>query len=537
MIIYAVEHVLALALACLVVMDTSWFQHMLERQVVTRLESLTGGRVEIARFRFKPWIFQITMQELLIHGTEAPGEPALLSVHEVELGLSPAQFLHQRLRLRHVDVNRLEVHLHTNSRGITNLPRPLTQNKISAPDGLAGLMNLSIGRLTISHSAFFWNDQVQPVELDTRELAILLSMKRGRYNGAISSSATTIRAPHWSSPPITFNSRFELSAASLDFSSLAWQAQGTSGDATFSIVPHLALQATGSFHAAVALAALAPILHAPEWKAGTLQIEGIAAYQDGNFSARGRAQARKVSVVLPTLPPLLMDVTTSYALEHRQLDLTNLVAAIWGGTVQGTLQARFQDSPPTFRLNSQLHQVRLDNLLRTPGTPAIFAIQLHPVSQAEGSLIATWFGRAEGLKADFDLTLQAPSGTPSGVLPVSGTARGSMELERGFALHLAASDFRTPHSTIAASGTLAPSTAASLADPMRLRVATDDFEEWRRFFQSLVAIPGGIPLELKSQAEFSGQLTGSYDAPTIAGTVKMGHFRYPIGRGTVSAPA
>ena len=41
--IYAVEHVLVVALACLVVMDTSWFQHMLERQVVARLESLTGG--------------------------------------------------------------------------------------------------------------------------------------------------------------------------------------------------------------------------------------------------------------------------------------------------------------------------------------------------------------------------------------------------------------------------------------------------------------------------------------------------------------
>ena len=277
--LYLVENLLVLALAALIVMSSAWFQQFLERRVIASLESLTGGRVEIGHFRFKPWLFQITLQKLVIHGPEAAGDPPLVSVGDVEVGLSPGQFLHPRLRLRHVDMDGLQVHVRTNPQGVTNLPVP--RQRTSPREGLAGLMDLSIGRLTLSHSALFWNDQSQPVELDARDLAVLLRLARGRYDGAISSSAIAVRSSRWSSPPIKFNSRFELSPASLVFSSFAWQAQGTAGEAYFTITLHPQWRVSGSFHASAELPALAGILHAPELRAGTLQIEGLATYQGG----------------------------------------------------------------------------------------------------------------------------------------------------------------------------------------------------------------------------------------------------------------
>jgi len=396
-----VENLLVLALASLIVMSSGWFQRVLERRVITSLESLTGGRVEIGHFRFKPWLLQITMQKLLIHGTEGPGEPPLVSVRDVEVGVSPVQLLQRQLRLRHVDVDGLQVHVHTDSRGINNLPRPREQP--SAQKGLAGLMDLSIRRLTVSHSALFWNNQLEPVELDTRDLAVLLRMSRGRYNGAISSSATTIRSSDWSIPPIKFNSRFEISATSVVFSSFAWQTRGMSGDAAFAIVPQPQLQGTGSFHATVELPALAPVLHAPEWRAGTVQFEGKALYQDGSFSAQGRAQGRKVSIFLPNFAPMIIDATTNYTLEKRQVNLTNLFASVWGGTTQGTMEMNFQGPTAKFLLNTRLHQVRLDNLLRIPGTPPVFAAELRPVSMADGTYRATWSGRGEKLEGSLIL--------------------------------------------------------------------------------------------------------------------------------------
>jgi translocation and assembly module TamB len=522
--LFLVENLLALALACLIVMNSGWFQRVLERRVITGLESLTGGRVEIGRFRFKPWLFQITVQKLVIHGSDAAGDSPVVSVGDMEVGLSPGQFLHRRLRLRYVDINELQVHVRTNSQGATNLPIP--HERTSARQGLAGLMNLSIGRLTLSHSAFFWNDQREPMGMDTREVAILVRLTRGHYLGAISSSAITLRSAGWSSPPVKFNGRFDLSPVSLVFSTFAWQAQGTAGEAYFTITPHPEWQVSGAFHGSVELPALATLLHAPELRAGTLQVEGLADYQGGIVSAQGRAQARQVAILTPGFPSVLLNATTSYAVEKNQLNLTNLLVAVWGGTVQGTLQANFQKSPAEFRLNSRLHQLRLDNLLRTPDAAPALATPGHPVSAANGALSATWSGRWEELKADFDLALQAPAGAPPNALPVSGVARGSFEDGRGLTLHLADAEFRTPHSTITARGTLAQKIASLAAEPLALTVATDNFEEWRPFFQSSSAAPSEIPLELKARAEFSGRVSGSYEAPTLAGRVNMGRFRF-----------
>ena len=518
------ESLLVLALTALVVMSTGWFQRALERGVIARLERLTGGHVEIGHFRFRPWVFHVTLQNLVIHGTEAAGDPPLISARAVEAGLSPEQLLRRRLRLRHMDIDGLQVHLRTNPEGVTNLPGP--QEQSSAQQGLASLMNLSIGRLSVFHSVFYWNDQRQPVELDTRELAILVHMTQGHYSGSISSSATTIRSSHWTSPPINFNSRFELSPASLVFSSFAWQAPGTSGEASIAIIPHPALHASGSFHASAELPALARILHVPELRAGGLQVEGLAVYENGTISARGRAQARQVVILTAGLPSLPLSATTSYALEKNQLNLTNLLVSIWGGTAQGTLQANFQDSPAKYRLNMRLHQVRLDNTLDFANAPPLLAAQMRPASMADGAVNFTWSGQGEGLRANFDLTLHAPAVTGHNVLPVSGMARGTLEDRGGLTIHLADSEFQTPHSTITARGTFAQRITSAAAEPLALNVTTDDFEEWRPFFQALVAAPSGIPLELKSRAEFSGQLSGGHEAPSLEGRVNMGKFRY-----------
>jgi translocation and assembly module TamB len=523
--VYLVESLLALALAALIAMSTSWFQHVLERHVILSLENLTGGRVEVAGFRFKPWLFQVTLQRLVIHGSEAAGSPPLVSAREVEAGLNPGQLVHRRLRLRHLDINELQVHLLSDRYGVTNLPGLSEQS--TAQRGLANLMDLSIGRLTISHSAFFWNNQRQPFDLDARELAILLRMTRGRYNGTLSSSATTIRSAHWLSPNISFNSRFELSRASVVFSSFAWQAPGTTGEASFKILPLPQVEASGSFQASAEIPVIARVFHTPELRAGNLQIEGLAVYEGGCISARGRGQARQMTILSSGLPPLHFDATSSYAIDKGEVNLTNLLVSAWGGTVGGTLQANFQASPAKFRLHSSLHQVRLDELLRSATAKPLRTAPLHFVSAANGNLDATWSGQFERMKANFNLTLHAPAGASRSLIPVSGSARGTVEAGNGLNLHLAGSELQTPHSTLKACGTLTQrGPAPGAGEPLALTISTDDFEEWRPIFQVLITTPSAIPLELKSRAEFSGQLSGNYELPALAGHVKMGQFQY-----------
>jgi translocation and assembly module TamB len=353
-------------------------------------------------------------------------------------------------------------------------------------------------------------------------------MTRGRYVGAISSSATTIHSADLSVPPIKFSSHFEISATSFAFSSFAWQTQGMGGDASFTISPHPELHGAGSFHATVELPAISPILHAPEWRAGTVQLEGNVTYEHGSLSSQGRAVGHKVSIFLPNFAPMIIDATSDYTLENSKVNLSNLIASVWGGTTQGRMELNFQEPVAKFLLDTRLHQVRLDHLLQIPGTPALYAVQLHPVSMADGNFKATWTGRGDKLDGAFDLAMQQPSGVPPGELAVSGTAHGTLGGDdSGFTLHLADSEFHTPHSIITAHGTLTPKVVSpATAEPMSINLTTDNFQEWRAFFQSMIGATSDVPLELEARSEVSGQLGGGYDALSFQGRVNMGQFKY-----------
>ncbi len=516
---------LALALTALIILSTGWFQRSLERRVIAALESLTGGRVEIAGFHFRPWVFQATLQNLVIHGSEAAGEPPLVSARQVVAHLSPRAFLRQHLQLRGLDVDQLQVHLRTEPNGSTNLPS--LRQQTSAEEGLEDLMDLSIQRLTVSHSAFFWNNQRQPFEVDARQLAILLRMTRGRYAGTVSSSDTAIRSARWALPPVTFNTRFELSRDGLIVPSFTWQAVGTSGQASLKTTPLAAPETTVSFQGSADFPLLARIFEVPELRGGGLEIDGQATYRQGHLSAKGHAHAHHVQVVSSSLTSGSLEASADYALADQQFDLTNLAVTLWGGTASGTLHANLAQSPALFQLKAQLHQLRLEDALHSAALAPLLQAQVHPVATTDGTLNATWSGRMEGLKTAFDFAFQGRDDAPQTLLPLSGYARGTLAMERGLTLQLADSHFETPHSTLTAQGTLAELPLLSgTAPPLTFTLTTTDFEEWRPLFQSLIAAPEAIPLVLKSPAELTGQMRGSKAQPSLQGRLKMGKFQY-----------
>jgi translocation and assembly module TamB len=514
-----------MALAGLIVLSTSWFQRLLERRVIAALENLSGGRVELTGFRFRPWVFHATLQNLVIHGSESAGRPPLVSARQVVAYLSPEAFLRQHLQLRSLDIDGLEVHLETQSNGSTNLPGP--RQETTAEENLADLMDLSIGRLTVSHSAFFWNDQRQPLEISARQLALLLRLAHGRYAGSLSSSDITLGVARWTLPPITFNTRFELDRTRLSVPSFAWQAPGMSGQASFTILPLAATEATASFQASADLPEMAKVFQVRELRRGKLVIDGQAAYRHGQFSAQGHARARLLQVVSQEWVAESPEAAADYVLEERQLSLKNLSVALWGGIARGTLVANLGATPVPFRLDTKLEGIRLEDAWRSATVPSFLRTQVHPMASTEGTVKAIWRGRMEGFQADFDLAFQGPPDAPHNLLPLTGHARGSLRQERGFTLHLDEAQFQTPHSTLAVQGTLAalplpPDSGQALS----LTLSTTDFEEWRPLIQSLIAYPEPVPLVLKSSAEVSGQIKGSLAQPAFEGGLKMGKFQY-----------
>ena len=91
--IYAACALVALAGAAYIILSSAWFRHRLEERMVRGLEDVTGGRVELSGFAFRPLILQVRIRELIVHGKEAAGGPPLFAAERVEVEISPAALI------------------------------------------------------------------------------------------------------------------------------------------------------------------------------------------------------------------------------------------------------------------------------------------------------------------------------------------------------------------------------------------------------------------------------------------------------------
>jgi translocation and assembly module TamB len=516
----------ALATTAIGVMSTPWFRRALERRLIVTLEDTTGGRVEVQDFRFHPLALQAVFHGVVIHGSEPPQAPPLFSAHTVVLLLSPANLLRREIRIRSVDWDGAEFHLKTNADGSTNLPGPATRH--TAGHVMEQLVDLRIGRVTLAHSTFFWNDRPISLDLSAREVALLLYLRRGpHYEGSLAASAVTTHIPGQSTPPLTFSTRFVLSQNELAVTSFVWQSRGMTGQGSFTLHPVPEPEGYFSFQTSFDVAALIPLLHLPGLQNGNLRLEGQGIYRHGEISAQGRLQARQMLFRDSQFNSGPFEASADYSLHRSRVAISNLKVLGWGGSALGAGQVSLAGPAPQFHVRARLRDMNLLALLHSSkGQPLLFT-QLHPASLVDGAVDLTWAGEFEKVKSEFDLHLSAPAAQPPSFLPVSGDLRGSLETNHGFFLRLEDSNFHTPNSSLRAKGTLVES-AARNESPSRLQIQweTTQFEEWRSVFEALVESTPHLPLLLKSPATVVGEVTGSIENPEMRGSLRVGEFEY-----------
>jgi translocation and assembly module TamB len=516
----------ALAIAAVGVMSTPWFHRALERRLIVALEDTTGGRVEVQDFRFHPLVLQAIFHGVVIHGSEPPQAPPLFSARTVVLRLSPANLLHREIRIMSVDWDGAELHLKTNSDGSTNLPGPAT--RYTAGQVMEQLVDLRIGRVTLAHSTFFWNDRPINLDLSAREVALLLHLRRGpRYEGSLAASAVTTHMPRQSTPPLTFSTRFVLSQNELAVTSLVWQSRGMTGQGSFTFHPVPEPEGYFSFQTSFDVAALISLLHLPGLQSGNLRLEGQGIYRHGEISAQGRLQTRQILFRNSQFNSGPLEASADYSLHGSQVAISNLKVLGWGGNALGDGQVSLAGPTPQFHVRARVRDMDLLALLHSFKSQPRLITQLRPASLIDGAVDLTWAGEFEKVKSEFDLHLSAPASHPPSFLPVSGDLRGSLETNHGFSVRLEDSNFHTPNSSLRAKGTLVES-AARDESPSRLQIQweTTQFEEWRSVFEALVESAPQLPLSLKSPATLVGEVTGSIKNPEIRGALRVGAFEY-----------
>src|SRR5229473_5513955 len=106
---------------------------LLSRLLVSRLELMTGGKVEFRALSIRWFAMRATIKNLVIHGREPAGTEPLFTAEEVQAGLRIDSIWGRKISLNELVVQQPHVHIRVQKDGSTNVPTPPRPGSINKP--------------------------------------------------------------------------------------------------------------------------------------------------------------------------------------------------------------------------------------------------------------------------------------------------------------------------------------------------------------------------------------------------------------------
>jgi translocation and assembly module TamB len=511
-----------LFLAGLVTVTTPWFHRYLEKRVAAELHSLTGARVEIGQMHFSLFVLQITLENLVLHGSEKPSDPPLFRAQTLAVRFRPLSVLRRQMKLGALDLNAAQIHIVSLADGSTNLPGPMLSSAEVSGSPLGEFLDLAIQRLTINHTDVYWNNQRFDLNVRARNVALQMRHDSARaYQGSLSSNSFEYSSSPITLSPTTLSARFEITTVGIDITSLNWRSGGFSGQATIHMKAAQDMHVEGVFNARAAAVTAGKIFGLANIAAGEIYANGHATYEQGKWQANGRLEGRQVRLASRAFQPGKLEFNTDYSADPQKLVFPNLHLLALGGLLSGKGEILFPQGPPRFSVKATLRGVQLRPLLNSLSNPYPVLNHLRWTSTIGGTLNASWEGQWQKLNSQLALDLRA-SGNPAGAyLPVNGAIRAKLSREKNLALEIQQLDAQTPHSSLSVHGS-----AQALNSQLSLELKTSDLADWRAPMEFLTHTTEPIPLELKDPLSFSATLTEAQGVSSIQGRISSGKFNF-----------
>ncbi|MGD0547127.1 MAG: hypothetical protein ABR991_04790, partial [Terracidiphilus sp.] len=147
------------------------FEDFVRRQMVAKLETATGGRVEIGAFHWHLLSLEAEADGVVIHGREAPGETPYAQVEKVRVGWSKLGFWIPRFPLRELIVYRPHLHLIVYPDGSTNQPQPRKARKPGKP-AIDSFFDLKAGRIAVEEGWLEYDNRAAAFDFQNRRIPL-----------------------------------------------------------------------------------------------------------------------------------------------------------------------------------------------------------------------------------------------------------------------------------------------------------------------------------------------------------------------------
>jgi translocation and assembly module TamB len=564
-----------LAVGAYFIASSGAFENVVRKHLVASIEDLTGGKVEVASFRWRLFHLEAEADGIVIHGLEDPGEVPYAQIDKLRIRLSVFNFFSPQFRLSDLEISRPRLHFIFYPDGSTNQPHPRKpeNSRRSVQDTL---FDLEAGHIAVEQgivdydnraAAFDNKNRYAPLDFEASDASLVMryvSGFRGLYQIEAGSTDLNLsrKVPRGGGPVKgAVHATLDLERARITLRSLRITAHapgakdreldvtGVLDDFTH---PRWQARALGDFD----MQLLDPLTGYSDSPNGIAHLDLAAGGQSGTFHIDGGVHVDGGSYLGAGVTATGITLDARVHADARQLLITQIVARLrQGGQLEGAVALESWLPVPT-RLNARPASIRsedlssgrnvlvrgapfsipvngkvtanfkdvsLDTVLDIVGSPPFKRLGID--ARLNGPSSAVWSNgddRTVAVTAKVDLSPSRQA--PAGEAPASGTIDATYTQRNG-GVDLRKLELHMPGSELQAHGALG---AYPLARPSALAVdlQSRNLAEFDTVLRDLGLERNGrrgtaaLPVALGGQADFHGSWTGSLVKPHIAGDLK-----------------
>jgi translocation and assembly module TamB len=507
---------------------TDSFQAAVRRRIVSEIERITGGRVELAAVHTTPFRLRAEIRDLTIHGREARGEVPYAHVGRLLAELKIVSLLQTEFGFNSVVMEHPVIHIVTYPDGSTNQPQPELLRAVGRTP-IEELFALSIDSLELRKGEFVWDERRIPLDFVAHDVSadMTYSLLQKKYDGKLLLGKADADFNGYRPVAWTAEAHFSLAQTGLEMKSLTATSGRSRLQASGRIDDFRNPKIFANYQAGIDLAEAAAVMRRPEVRRGFLQLEGKAERSPAGFSSSGNLLAKDVDWREPPLGLRGASLNARFSLDQYRFSLSQIQAHMLGGDMAGNGEVKqWRSAAQLAKGKRSEEQNGVVNLhvkdLSMTEVAAAFSTHSRPfhrmnlVGAASGTIEARWKRSANNAEAELLLDVVPPAHPAPNQLPLTAHARGTY---RAATDELELSEFAasTRATQVRASGKLAGSSN------LKISLNTTNLGEWQPVL-SAAGYQERIPITLQGRASFNGTATGKLSDIAFAGNLQSQNF-------------
>ena len=506
--------------AAMLFLKTSTFRQYALRRVEQEASQSTGGRVQIGSLDLKLSPLTATLRNIVVRGTEPAGDPPLLQVEDLTVGINVRSLLHRNLNLSELLIEHPVVHVEVSSSGTNNFPQaPPSQSHTNVFD-------LAIAHFVLTHGEIFYKHRKTPLDVafDDLRSEVTFHSAPTAYKGFISYANGRLAYAQYPTMPHNARVQFTATPSALSIES-AILATGSSVVSLKGAVKDFSNPDVGGDYELQ--------LHSQDFAAllsgikadGDVHLVGTVHYKnaDGqpfirNITIGGRLESNGISAVTARRKLDLRKIHARYELADAALRANDFVADALGGRVTANAEIRNLDTTPVSYVHAAMSAISLRDIQHS-----VYASSRDQVAisgTVSGSAEARWTGNIQNVRARSDLTVRGGARNAqakSATISVDATIHAMYDGANGV-LTLHQSNLRTESLMLTADGEV------SKRSSLKIHGQVDDLHQ-------LIQVASGFSSGNSGGTAISGTATldstvqGSLQRPQISGRINAANLQ------------